>query len=89
VGGWYYILGEGKNIDEKKKNCLWKCQGEYKSYLNLTSEKSTDIWAKIVTWIDGEDVDTVGEEEVDEAAVAESEALPAEEQEQEQIPVAA
>lgn len=77
VGGWYYILGEGKNIDERKKNAPWKCQGEYKSYLNLTSPEKQDIWDKLVMLVNG-DVE-IGTAEVDEAAAAESEAYEEEE----------
>jgi recombination protein RecA len=89
-GGWHYILGEGKNIEEKKKNASFKGQGELATYRLLTGDSAYGqaAWQYIVNLIDGEDVE-VGVEEVDEAAAAESEDLASEEQVESALPTAA
>jgi recombination protein RecA len=72
-GGWFYILGEGKNVDERKKNAAWKCQGELGSYRDLIGEHRP-IFDGIKQLIDGEDVTPeVGVEHGDEAAAAAAE----------------
>ena len=67
-------LGEGKNVDERKKSAPWKCQGELGSYRDLIGEHRS-IFDGIKQLIDGEDViPEVGVERGDDAAAAVAEA---------------
>ena len=73
VGGWFYRLGDGKNLDERKKNAAWKCQGKFNTYKMLRADP--ERLAEIKQLINGEDVEPeVGVDLGDEAAVAAAEA---------------
>jgi hypothetical protein len=74
-GGWYYFLGEGKNLDERKKNCVWKCQGELNSYKDLKGP-NIEIFNRVKSLIKG--VPEVGITEGDDEAalLAENENAP-------------
>ena len=68
-GGWFYILGEGKNIDERKKDCSWKCQGELNSYRDLKGP-NVEIFNKVKAEVRGEkEVPEIGIAEGDDVAV--------------------
>ena len=82
AGAYYYILGEGKNVEERKKKCIWKCQGELNTYRALTGKdpdrtedqklSDAEAWKHVLSMIDGESVD-VGVEFGDDDAVAAAE----------------
>jgi recombination protein RecA len=72
--GHFYILGEGKNMDERKKSASWHVQGEYNAYRALIGEDRA-MFDGIKQLIDGEDVaPEVGVEHGDESAAAAAEA---------------
>jgi RecA/RadA recombinase len=70
IGGWFYLLGEGKNIDERKENAPWKCQGELNSYKQLTQDSEYGaFWHTITSLIDGETPEVGITQETDRPAV--------------------
>jgi recombination protein RecA len=78
-GGHHYILGEGKNMDERKKNASWHVQGELNAYRALIGT-DRKVFDGIKLLIDGEDVTPEVYVEVGDAkaaAAAEAEELDA------------
>lgn len=72
VGGWFYLGGEGKNVEERKKTAELKVQGKLNMYKTLCEKR--DVFNRIKGLIDGEDVQPeVGVQQGDDAAVRASE----------------
>jgi RecA/RadA recombinase len=63
AGGHIYVLGEGKNLDERKKNCTWHVHGELNAYKQLR-DIDTDVFDQVKALIDGEDVEPAVSEDI-------------------------
>ncbi len=61
--GHFYILGEGKNLDERKKNAPWHAHGELNAYKQLR-DVDHDVFDKIKALVDGEDIEPAVAEDI-------------------------